>query len=489
MTTINGEQLLAERKRNKMSRKAFGELIGIPENRVWALENGRKPKPGEAEAAQAWLNSVLGGAPAPTPPAAEPDAPPPLLPTTEIGEPVSLLPPDDELEEDDENALIVLATDASELYIPSVTPGPEATAVPFVEPQATSPLQPLAEPVVIGRKISNSEVQTYKRCKRKWWLGWYRHLVMRHEKPAGARAIGTWVHLALAQHYVTEGETRTDPREALERVLLDVHTNVTEYVARLKADADDGGFAAEAMIQQFSKDADLARAMVEGYVEWLAETGADADLRIIAPEQMIAAPFEVGLEYPEPVHIVGKLDVRAMRETDGLRTFIDHKTVGSIPRAQSMLHMNEQMLHYMLLERAQYLDGQIGPEFSDGALYNMLRKVKRTGRAKPPFYQRIEVRHNNHEVANYAKHLRSTVTEMLVTEQYLREHPDRDHESCPPSPRDDCTWSCDFYAVCPMFDDGSRAEDMLRQYYVQTEHLAYYGDSLASLDSDDGDEL
>jgi hypothetical protein len=35
----------------------------------------------------------------------------------------------------------------------------------------------------------------------------------------------------------------------------------------------------------------------------------------------------------------------------------------------------------------------------------------------------------------------------------------------PPSPSDDCSWKCDFHLVCPMFDNGSRAEDMLTAHY------------------------
>ena len=39
------------------------------------------------------------------------------------------------------------------------------------------------------------------------------------------------------------------------------------------------------------------------------------------------------------------------------------------------------------------------------------------------------------------------------------------HQAVPPSPSDDCNWKCEFAAVCPMFDDGSRAEDMLQVVY------------------------
>ena len=30
-----------------------------------------------------------------------------------------------------------------------------------------------------------------------------------------------------------------------------------------------------------------------------------------------------------------------------------------------------------------------------------------------------------------------------------------------PTPHNDCSWKCEFRAVCPMFDDGSHAEGVI----------------------------
>ena len=43
-----------------------------------------------------------------------------------------------------------------------------------------------------------------------------------------------------------------------------------------------------------------------------------------------------------------------------------------------------------------------------------------------------------------------------------------------PNPLGDCTWSCDYRAVCPRFNDGSRAEAMIETYYKAGDPLAYY---------------
>jgi hypothetical protein len=264
---------------------------------------------------------------------------------------------------------------------------------------------------------------------------------------------------------VPEGVTREDPRDALERVLTEVNTEVVRFADNLLQTADDQGLSSEALIQRFKKDADLARAMIEGYVEWIGHTGADEGYRVTAPEQVITTPLPLG----DDVFLTGKLDVRLRRDTDNVRLFMDHKTVPDLTRPVRMIHMNEQMLCYLLLESMQ-LDQE---EPAGGALYNMLRKVKRTERATPPFYQRVEVRHNPSEVSAYATHLLSNVAHMLDAQRQL-DGEGSHHVIAPPSPADDCAWSCDFVAVCPMLDDGSRAEDMILQLYTEVKHLDYY---------------
>jgi hypothetical protein len=43
-----------------------------------------------------------------------------------------------------------------------------------------------------------------------------------------------------------------------------------------------------------------------------------------------------------------------------------------------------------------------------------------------------------------------------------------------PTPTKDCSWDCDFYHVCTMFDDGSRSEDMITATYVEVDPLKRY---------------
>ena len=50
-------------------------------------------------------------------------------------------------------------------------------------------------------RISNSEIQTFKDCRRKWWLTYYRRLQPKYRDSTGALALGTRIHAALDDYY------------------------------------------------------------------------------------------------------------------------------------------------------------------------------------------------------------------------------------------------------------------------------------------------
>lgn len=313
------------------------------------------------------------------------------------------------------------------------------------------------------RPVSNSELQTYKRCKRKWWLKYHRQLRQRAVNPASALATGTRVHRALAGLYVPDGEPRQDPCDVLERAIVE------DWTAYVDGCRQVGQLPDELVTKRFNADNHVERAMVEGYVKWLEETGSDFGLRIVAPETYLEVPFDLHDDELPAVKLIGKLDVRAVREVDNARLFIDHKTVGSLTEPQSTLLLDEQMLMYHLMEWLSDLESGR----CDGALYNMLRKVKRTSAAKPPFFERVEVRHNRHELEAFRRRLIGTTTDLLWTTRQLLDGEDP-LVAAYPTPTKQCSWDCEFRAVCPLFDDGSRAEDMINSIYVTQNPLAYY---------------
>jgi hypothetical protein len=112
---------------------------------------------------------------------------------------------------------------------------------------------------------------------------------------------------------------------------------------------------------------------------------------------------------------------------------------------------------------------------NEGMIFNMLRKVKRTAKANPPFYKRAEVRFNQHQLDSAWYRFMGIIRD--IDEVTARLDAGESHLTAVyPHPTKDCHWKCEFYPVCPMFDDGSRAEDMLQSLYVVGAPLERYPD-------------
>jgi hypothetical protein len=334
-----------------------------------------------------------------------------------------------------------------------------ANAAP--ETQTPSETETAQEPLDGGTRYwTNGELRTWKRCPRKWWLTSYRRVGPAREAAVGAAALGTRVHEALAAWYVVDPAARLDPVGV-------VRAGVERDRARL-----DGEGVPDAYLRKFEKEARLAQVMVEGYLEWLEETGADAGLAVVAPETRLTAPLP-----GRPGHrLLAKLDLRLVREEDGARLFLDHKTKSDFTRQAAMVQQDEQMYHYHLVELLAALEEVEDPTDAvhcDGAIYNMLRKVARTARATPPFYKRVEIRHSREELRRYLRHVFAAVAAIERASAALDAGADH-HDVVWPNPTQDCTWDCEFHAVCPMFDDGSRVEEFVAAHFVEVNPLRRY---------------
>jgi hypothetical protein len=297
-------------------------------------------------------------------------------------------------------------------------------------------------------RLSNSEIQTFKDCRRRWWLTYYRRLQPKYKDATGALALGTRVHAALDEYY----------------------TNGTPL---LKAHADILNAEKEILLQDFrdvselEKEGELGHIMLEGYLQWNEENGIDADLEMISTEETIVMPMFNG-----EVELQGKLDMRVRRKADGVRMFRDFKTVGgSLSDFANLAPMNEQILTYMILEQSKDKDG----ERSDGGIFTMLKKVRRSAAARPPFYDQIEVRHNIFTLRSFWDRLHGTVTDLMRVRTALDKGEQPSFHAYP-SPSRDCKWKCKFYSVCTLVDDGSAAEQAISEMFVEADPYAYYGE-------------
>lgn len=282
---------------------------------------------------------------------------------------------------------------------------------------------------------------------RKWWLRYYRHLLPKGKSYTGPLALGSRVHDALDKHYKGEGP------------LVEVYNALVEgdKLAAMSAGAN---------IETYENEAELGRIMLEGFDQWREETGLDSDLEVVSTEEMLSAPMVDGR-----VSLIAKIDMRVRRKSDGVRLFRDWKTSANFADFTKTAHMNEQLLTYMLIEQLQVEE----KNRCAGGMFTLLKKVKRTGSARPPFFDQIEVRHNVFALRSFWARLHGTLTDMLSVRDQLDQGADH-HAVAYPRPSRDCSWSCDFYAICPLFDDGSAVEAAIHELYESRSPYEYYGD-------------
>jgi len=296
-------------------------------------------------------------------------------------------------------------------------------------------------------RISNSEIQTYKDCRRKWWLSYYRRLQPKTQQMTGALALGSRIHQALDDYY-SKGIS-----------LLEAHSILVATDRKILEDSFRDTY-------DLDSEAELGRIMLEGYLQWVEENGIDSELEMISTEEIISMPMLEGR-----VELQGKIDMRVKRKADGVRMFRDFKTVGgSFTDFGSMAHMNEQILTYMMLETAQNKEG----ERTEGGIFTMLKKVKRSANARPPFYDQIEVRHNVFALRSFWQRINGVLTDLIKTRDDLDAGADHRYVAYP-RPSRDCKWKCQFFTVCPLLDDGSAAEQAISEMFDVGDPYGYYG--------------
>lgn len=294
--------------------------------------------------------------------------------------------------------------------------------------------------------VSNSEVQTFKQCKRSWYLRYVRKLVPAVERPVSPAALGTRFHGALAKYYVPGVFDPDAAFEYHEKVLQRDLINFSDQEKEIRAQAK------------------LSQAMLEGYFEWLEETGVDEGLTVVAPERIVQ------VELPNAI-LQGKLDLLVERERDGAILVLDHKSVQNFSDPVSLLPLNEQVRTYILLKMLDEPDKRI-----DGALWNMARKVLRTGTAKPPFFMREEIRFNKAEMRHFYLRVIAEIEAILELHEKLDNAPDMADVIAYPSPGRDCKWRCDFFGICALIDTDLTAGGLTETLYKQGDPYSYYND-------------
>ncbi|MGH7744065.1 MAG: PD-(D/E)XK nuclease family protein [Candidatus Dormibacteria bacterium] len=271
-------------------------------------------------------------------------------------------------------------------------------------------------------------MKLFRRCRRQWELKYVEGIGNEDSDYRNKKAdIGTLVHMYLEAHY---------------------------------KDTEDGYLKAKRLFEIASPDTRAwANTMISGYLDWLAETGVDAGWKIEGVELELRVPWgepryngDYGHD-PFQVVMQGHVDLLAT-DAHGQRKLVDHKTVDSLDSYARQLQVDTQMLTYAVLLEMQ------GIEIS-GAIHNAIKRSKRTSRATPPFYQRNEVHYNTAQIIHHRMAMEATIRGMLDARLALESGVDR-HSVTYPNPTKDCTWDCPFLSICPMMDDGSNAEAVIK---------------------------
>jgi RecB family exonuclease len=296
--------------------------------------------------------------------------------------------------------------------------------------------------------LSQSEIATWTRCPRKWFIEYYLGYQPAGRVPYSNQLLGTRIHTALEAQYGYDLDAL-----AVLRLLYGIEIQANfEYETELKAEQA------------------LAMIMVSGYREWAEQEGQDADLQVVATEADLQVPLP-GL--PEVV-LRARMDQVVREISTGVLRFLDHKTCGTF-EAHEVLELNPQFRFYGLMQflaagHGEPIPGmQLRPDrpVVMGGIMNSLRRVKRTSASKPPYYQRDKIRLNLEVLHSTMIKVRQVALEIYNARGNLDAAYSQGGElaqiDClqrsllrPVQVPHDCIWSCPASrGLCIAMDDGS----------------------------------
>lgn len=290
-------------------------------------------------------------------------------------------------------------------------------------------------------RYSNSEISTWRDCRRKWMLNYFMSLAPKKRDVRYPLTVGNLVHGAFEMFYLAGGVNAP----------MDEGPTPEDQARDFLADkrATDIAECAEEHLATIEKSHRAALACFQSYLNWLDETGADLNLEIIGAEDKITMPGPI----PNS-QLNGRIDLLARDMITGDIVVLDLKMVGSITDKIRQLSLDTQCKTYALLARHKY-------HKPIRVAFRMVKINQRTAKTKGPQEEEYTIHLNESQLDVYQQQLEGIMGDILATHDRLTagEH----HQVVAyPSPSDSCSWKCDFFSVCPMMDDpGSDAQWLL----------------------------
>ena len=216
-------------------------------------------------------------------------------------------------------------------------------------------------------RMSSSEEVTFKTCRLahhfQYVLGW--QPVVTNSK----LSTGIGFHEVMEVLYKTGGDV--DAMRARYEEWKD------ERWAEYEAAGEDSDILAKA---KFGDQTELVWAMVENYLDWLEETGADDEWETVSVEEKLLVQVP-GASTVLPC----KLDLLQRHKETGLLRVVDFKTRDKFYTDTAGYQLGEQNGNYMLAVFAVY------GEWPTEMAYREVRKQRKTNRSKPPYVREIAV--------------------------------------------------------------------------------------------------
>lgn len=271
--------------------------------------------------------------------------------------------------------------------------------------------------------ITHSDIKNFLECRRKWFYDYVLDF-RAPEKLTGPLALGTRVHEALEAYY--SGAT-TDP-------VAWINQKGKDDLAALEVNND----AKPWDLDQMYKDMIIGRNAIISYMEWLTETNADANYRVVSTEEKVEVPILDGRAI-----LRGKVDVLQEDVASGLYCVNDFKTYARDDGLREQFERSYQHWCYILAMAHNYPDRNV-----ECARYTIIRKVKKIPAVPPnsPLVQQFTVPATRRSLQTKKAQIERIAFEMLA----LRDK--TDPAVFYPSPGKHCMW-CDYRLPCGLADE------------------------------------
>ena len=275
------------------------------------------------------------------------------------------------------------------------------------------------------RAISWSQLNSFARCRRQWYLNYVQGYKMRGEHTVASRRVGSLYHQGIGNYYDSVGIK--DPFVELVAQLPGADTNLTEHIM---------------------KSLNMGVTMVENYKAWVAEAEEDKYLHIDSVEKkLFVEDGSKVFNIDEDISLIGYADLTGHDTRTGLPLIMEHKTTTDTYTtwlANTFFTLKWQARFYALLLN----EGSTDPI---DLVFNIARRVMGTGRAQKPFFWRHRVLFGEKDMEFARQVFSNRINELQEYEIFLTEQTKLIRSF--PNPGQHCSY-CDFKPVCSTFDEG-----------------------------------